>query len=396
MQFTLHGARLVDATMDIGDKDITIDGAHIQAIEHTHSSQDHVINATDSIVMPGFIEVHTHGGGGFNLHTTDAEEIRSYARWIPATGVTSFLVAVVGIPDAIPEQQLCAAVETIDSYQRDTAKPCAEPLGIFLEGPYISARRRGAHPAVWLRTPLAEETERIVALTRGHLRLITLAPELPGASAMIRRLVEEGITVSVGHTDATYEQTLDAIKLGATHMTHCFNAMPPLLHRAPGPLAALAQSEHVSGELIADGVHVHPAVADILVKMLGPQRTVVVTDALAGAGVPNAIFEFAGQLAHVSCGAAHLSDGTLTGSVLTMDQALRNMLAFTQCSLSEVVGMLTLNPASAAKVAGRKGRLQAGYDADLLIFDTSLTLQATICRGHVTFATDQWHDRFAL
>lgn len=394
MRFTLHGARLVDATMDIGDKDITIDGAHIQAIEHTQSSQDHVIDATDTIVMPGFIEVHTHGGGGFNLHTTDAEEIRSYARWIPATGVTSFLVAVVGIPDAIPEEQLCAAVEAIDSYQLGTAEPCAEPLGIFLEGPYISARRRGAHPVVWLRTPLAAETERVLALTRGHLRLITLAPELPGAPAIIRRLVEEGITVSLGHTDATYEQTLDAIKLGATHMTHCFNAMPPLLHRAPGPLAALAQSEQVRGELIADGVHVHPSVADILVKMIGPQRTVIVTDALAGAGIPNATFEFAGQSAHVSCGAAHLSDGTLTGSVLTMDQALRNMLTFTHCSLSEVVAMLTLNPAAAAKAAEHKGRLQAGYDADLLIFDTSLTLQATICRGNVTFATDQWHDRF--
>jgi len=212
---------------------------------------------------------------------------------------------------------------------------------------------------------------------------------------MIRQLVDAGITVSIGHTDATYEQAQQAIQLGITHVTHCFNAMRPLLHRAPGPLAALAQAEWVRGELIADGVHVHPAAMNALVKLLGPERTIVITDAVAGAGVPNASFHFAGQPAKVIRGAARLADGTLTGSVLTMDQALRNMLQMTEVSLQQAVGMLTLNPAQAAQVSHNKGRLQVGYDADLLIFDDSLALQATICRGEVAFATEQWRERLS-
>lgn len=271
----------------------------------------------------------------------------------------------------------------------------AEPLGIHLEGPYISATRRGAHPTSWLRMPDEAETEWLLALANGYLRLLTIAPELPGAALMIARLVEAGITVSMGHTDATYEQAQEAIRLGVTHVTHCFNAMRPLLHRAPGPLAALAQAKGVFGELIADGVHVHPAAADALVKLLGPERTIVITDAQAPAGVSNAAFEFAGQPARVIRGAARLSDGTIAGSILTMDQALRNMLQMTEVTLPQAVGMLTFNPARSIHVAHRKGRLHAGYDADVLIFDQSLALQATICCGKVAFVSSEWRERLS-
>ncbi len=393
MRITLRDAHLIDATTDIARGAITIDGMHIQAVEYPEYSpgqQDSIIDVMDMIVMPGFIDVHTHGGGGYNLHTTDANEIRGYARWVPETGVTSFLIAIVGVPGSIPEQQLRAAIEVLNDRVIG-----AEPLGIHLEGPYISVARRGAHQPSWLRMPDENETEQLLALTDGHLRLLTLAPELPGASVMIRRLVDAGITVSMGHTDANYEQAKEAIQLGVTHATHCFNAMRPLLHRSPGPLAAIAQAQQVRGELIADGVHVHPAAMDALVKLLGAERTIVITDALAAAGVPNVDFDFAGQPARVVRGAARLSDGTITGSVLTMDQALRNVLQMTEVSLQQAVGMLTLNPAHAAQVSHRKGRLQVGYDADLLIFNHSLALQATICRGAVAFATKEWRERLS-
>lgn len=391
MRLTLHGVRLVDATGDRPGSDITIDGTRIRAVGRSRGAPGRVVEAADAIVTPGFIDVHTHGGGGCNLHTTDAEEILAYARWAPRTGTTGFLIGVVGAPGALPEAQLGAAVDAIEA-----GRVGAAPLGINLEGPYISAEQRGAHAAAWLRAPDVAETERLLSLAAGHLSVITLAPELPGASAMICRLVEAGVTVSVGHTDATYEQTQQAIQLGATHATHCFNAMRPLRHREPGPLGAIVEAASVRGELIADGVHVHPAAMRVLMRALGAERTIIVTDAQAAAGVPDAIFEFAGQPARVVGGAARLANGTIAGSVLTMDQALRNVLDLGDISLSQAVGMLTLNPARAAGVAQRKGRLRAGYDADLLIFDASLTLQATLCRGAVAFATDSWRERLDL
>jgi N-acetylglucosamine-6-phosphate deacetylase len=391
MRFTLRDAHLIDAATDIEHGDICVDGSSIRSIGRSGQSEDaqeQIIDVSGMLVVPGFIDVHTHGGGGFNLHTLDPEEIRSYARWVPSTGVTSFLIAVVGTPGEMPLPQLKAAVEALRHPDGG-----AEAIGIHLEGPYISHARRGAHAPSWLRKPDEAETEQILELTDGYLRIVTLAPELPGAETMIRHLLAAGVTVSMGHTDANYEQALQALHQGITHVTHCFNAMRPLLHRSPGPLAALAQTEQARGELIADGVHVHPAAMDALVKLLGPDRVVIITDALAGAGMPDATFEFAGNTARVIRGAARLADGTITGSVLTMDQALRNVLEMTGVTLQQAIRMLSYNPALSAKVAHRKGCLQAGYDADLAIFDADLTLQATICRGEIAFATDEWRSR---
>lgn len=394
MRVTLRGARLVDATMDRTDGVLTIDGARIVAVGEQLAGDDSIIDAHGAVVMPGFIDVHTHGGGGYNLHTIDAGEIESYAQWAPSTGVTAFLIAIVGVPHVLPEQQLITAALAIER-----AAHGAEPYGIHLEGPYISARRKGAHLPAWLRQPDEAETERILELAQGHLRLVTLAPELPGAAHMTRQLKQAGVTVSIGHTDATYEQAQEAIALGITHATHCFNAMRPLLHRDPGSLAAIVQSQQVFGEMIVDGIHVHPAMIDLLVRALGPARGIVVTDAQAGAGtIPDtpfegAAFEFSGQKARVVDGAVRLEDGTLAGSALTMDQALRNVLHYTGVSLSNAVRMLTLNPATSVHLDGRKALLKAGYDADLLIFDRDLQLQATICRGEVAFATGEWAKR---
>ncbi|HEX6290092.1 MAG TPA: N-acetylglucosamine-6-phosphate deacetylase [Herpetosiphonaceae bacterium] len=390
MRWTLHHAHLVEAAGEQHNAALTVEDERIVAAGQDAGSQELALDVDGAIVVPGFVDVHTHGGGSFNLHTTDPDEIHAYARWAPSTGTTSFLLGVVGVPGTLPEAQIRAAIAAIEAGERG-----AEPLGIHLEGPYMSVKRRGAHDPSWLRRPDPAETERLLALTQGYLRLITLAPELPNADAMIQRLVAAGVTVSIGHTDASYEEARDAIPLGITHATHCFNAMRPLHHREPGPLGAIVEAQSVRGELIADGVHVHPAALRIMLRALGPERAIVVTDALSCAGLPDAEFTFGGQPARVIDGVARLSDGTITGSVLTMDQALRNLVERVDVPLPAAVGMLTLNPARSAGVTQRKGRLQPGYDADLAIFDADLQLQATICRGRLAFATDAWRDRLA-
>ncbi|MDP9380652.1 MAG: N-acetylglucosamine-6-phosphate deacetylase [Chloroflexota bacterium] len=387
MRYTLRGARLVDAS---GERraDIAVEGGSILRVgADVGDAGEAVVEAPpETLVTPGFVDVHTHGGGGFDLHTTDPEEIRSYARWAPSSGTTAFLVGVVGVPGAIPEAQLRAAAEAIEH-----PGPGAEAVGIHLEGPYISPQRRGAHLPEWLRLPNEGETERILELAAGRLRLVTLAPELPGGHQMTRRLVEAGVTVSIGHTDATYEQAREAIALGITHATHCFNAMRPLHHREPGALGAIVEADSVRGELIGDGVHVHPAAMRLLTGALGAERTVVVTDALSAAGQEEgAGFTFAGQEARVVDGVARLSDGTITGSVLTMERALRNLVNIVGVRLPDAVGMLSRNPARSAGAAHRKGLLQPGYDADLLLFGPGLMLQATICRGRLAWATDDF------
>lgn len=384
MRLAIAGARVVDWRGDRAGMSLVVDGARLA----DPGPDDPTVDASELTVLPGFIDVHTHGGGGFGLHTLDPDEIRCYAAWAPSTGCTAFLAGVVGIPAGLPLDELSAAAGAAGE-----PGPGAEILGIHLEGPFLNPSRRGAHDPSWLRMPSREAALRMIDAARGWLRIVTLAPELPNADAAMAAFVAAGVVVSIGHTDATYDETNAAIGRGARHATHCFNAMPPLLHRAPGPLGAVADASDVLGELIADGVHVQPPAMRALLRLLGVNRTVIVTDAQSGAGLDDPVMMFAGMPARVSGGVARLADGTIAGSVLTMDRALRNAVAMLGATLPEASAMLTANPARAAGAAGRKGLLAPGYDADLVVLDADLAPVATYCRGQLAFAATRWLDR---
>lgn len=362
-----------------------------EPFESAHPVSPPDVDARHLVALPGMIDIHIHGGGGRDLMEGTPEAIQTVARHLTRYGVTGFLVTPLTAPMEAIHQVVQSAREV-----RMHGSEGAQVLGVHMEGPFINPKRAGAQPPEFIQPPSVETLERELGDLVEELRVVTLAPEVEGGYELTEWLSRQGIIVSIGHTDATYEEVTRAIDLGARHATHCFNAMRPLLHREPGPLGAIVECEQVRGELIADGVHVHPAAARILLRALGPQRAIVVTDALACAGLPDAEFEFNGQPARVIDGVARLADGTITGSVLTMDQALRNIVQIVGVPLREAIGMLTLNPATSAGVADRKGRLAPGYDADLVILDDDLQLQATICRGKLAWAREEWRARLAV
>ena len=228
---------------------------------------------------PGLIDIHVHGGGGFDLMTDDIEQVRGYARWVATRGVTSFLVSTSGRDHAQIVQRLKAIAPAIG-----VEPGAARVLGFHLEGPYINPVRKGAFPPPWLRAPSADEYRELFEASGGTVRQMTLAPELPGADELIRAVVASGAVAAIGHTDATYEQAMRAIDLGATHVTHCFNAMRPFGHRDPGVLGAVMTSDALTAELIGDGAHVDYAAARVLVRAKGADRVVLITDGMPMAG----------------------------------------------------------------------------------------------------------------
>jgi len=341
---------------------------------------------TGLILAPGFIDIHVHGGGGFSLITEDPDEIRSYARWVASRGVTGFLATLVGAPLTQMERWLAAAVAAGEGLPAGQAgvDGGARLLGVHLEGPFVNPARRGALPAEGLRPPDVAEFLALAEAAQGRLKVITLAPELTGARDVIAAACQRGIVVSMGHTDATYEQALEAVEWGVRQATHCFNAMRPFHHRDPGCLGAILSSPRLTAELIADGVHVHPGAMALLLAAKGPQGTILVTDGIAAAGLADGAYSLAGEAIQVRGDVASLPNGTLAGSVVTMDQAVRKVVSASGgglAPLGEAVRMASTVPAAALGLGQRLGRIAPGFAADLVALDESLQVAMTFVGG---------------
>ncbi len=325
----------------------------------------------DCTVVPGFVDMHVHGGGGASY--TDTSGISDAAGFHLRHGTTTTLASLV---TASPAELIAGVRALAEAAGRGTV------AGIHLEGPWLSRARCGAHDPTQMRDPDPAEIDAVLAAGGGAIRMVTLAPERPGTDAAIRRFLDAGVVVAVGHTDATYEQTRHAVDLGATVGTHLFNAMRPLHHREPGPTLALLQDRRVTVELIADGVHVHPAVARAVVDSAGPGRVAVVTDAVAAAGRDDGAFWLGAVPIDVVSGVARVrGTSTIAGGTATMDQLFRNV-----AGLAGLIAAVQTTAATPARALGleRVGSLRAGYDANLVVLDGDLQVAAVMLRGEWT------------
>jgi N-acetylglucosamine-6-phosphate deacetylase len=333
----------------------------------------------DNIIVPGYIDLHIHGNAGYDVMDESSAALPAIERMLAAHGVTSYLPTTV----TAPIERLVRALERLANAIEEGAKGKADraggasPLGIHLEGPFISHARCGVHPPQDLLPPKLEIFERFWQAARGHIRMMTIAPELDGATELIAAASARGVCVSLGHSDAHIGAAKRGIDAGAHHATHTFNAMRPLGHRDPGILGAVLTDERVTADIIVDGVHLDPAIVKLVAEAKGPERTVLITDAISATGMPDGHYHLGSIEVDVKDGVC-TSNGRLAGSVLTMDKAVRNLSRFAEWDLPEAIGAATKNPARVARLGG-KGVLAAGADADFVV----LSREGEVLRTYV-------------
>lgn len=338
------------------------------------------IDAQGNLVLPGFIDLHIHGGKGSDVMDGTVEAVHKLARHLAAHGITGFLATTVtaSLADTV-------AAASVVREARAAASPGAAILGMHIEGPYINPARRGAQNPAHIRAPSTAEMEQVIAASGDCVRLVTLAPELGGGHAFVAFLRSRGIIASMGHSDATYEQALAALDAGVTHVTHVFNAMRPFQHRDPGIVAVALTERRAMAELIADGLHVHPGAARLLIQSRGPEGVVLVSDAVRGAGLPYGCYRMGGQEIWTSENGARTADGRLAGSLLTLETALHNVIGWTGLALSAAVAMVSFNQARELGLAEKKGSLQVGKDADLVVCSDTFEVKQTFVQGQLVY-----------
>ncbi|WP_339145611.1 N-acetylglucosamine-6-phosphate deacetylase [Sutcliffiella sp. BMC8] len=334
------------------------------------------------IALPGFIDIHIHGLNGSDVMDATEEALHSMASTLPKEGTTSFLATTI----TQEKTNISKALQNIHTYMDNQPDPYAgELLGVHLEGPFINAKRAGAQPKAFIMKPGIADFTQFQSDSGDTIKIVTMAPEQENGNNLVKFLTESGVITSIGHSDALYSEMLEAMSAGAQHITHFYNGMRGNHHREPGVAGAGLAHPELYLEIIADGIHVHPAVVKATYLTKGPDKILLITDSMRAKWLKNGEYDLGGQKVKVVNKTALLEDGTIAGSVLKMNEAVKNMMDYTGCSMQEAVQMATSNPAKRLNVWNRKGSIAVGKDADLVIVDEEMQVKMTFCNGKLSY-----------
>lgn len=335
----------------------------------------------DVVVVPGFIDQHIHGANSSDTMDADFEALENMATILPKEGTTSFLPTTMTQKD----EAIKNALQNVKEFTSRNFTDGAEILGIHLEGPFININASGAQPQEYIVNPSIEKFKEYQEISGNLIKIVTVAPEVPGGQELIKYCHENNVIASIGHTKAKYEDVLEAINNGAKSVTHCYNAMTGLHHRDLGVVGAVYLHNELNAEIIVDGIHVHEKAVYLLHKNKGSNHLTLVTDAMRAKGLNDGEYDLGGQMVQVINGIAHLKDGTLAGSTLKMIDAFKNCIKFLNISIEEAIKMASTNPAKNLGVSDRKGSIEIGKDADLVVLDKNLDIVMTIARGKIIY-----------
>ena len=338
-----------------------------------------LVDFGDAILAPGFFDIHIHGGAGLDVMRADPADLPRLGKFLAGHGVTSYFPTTVAAPLDATYKALDRLADAIEAPANGDGAQ-ARPLGIHLEGPFLSHKRRGVHPPEYLVTPTVDVFEHMWQAARGHVSMMTIAPEIPGALEVIAEAARRKVCVSIGHSDAELPVAKEAVKAGANHATHTFNAMRPLDHREPGIIGEVLSDDRITADLIADGIHVSPEVVKVFLRAKGHDRAVLITDAISATGMPDGRYQLGPIQVDVKDGRC-TANGSLAGSVLTMDRAVRNVTRFSNWTLRDAVRAASLNPAKAVGLSAKQGSLVPGSNADFVVVNPAGEVLKTIVAG---------------